>query len=62
MAKKRDMEFWEKTLEEEEILYYINMTKQQNVLKQTYISGGDPPVKEVYQLGMLPLFVYRIDF
>ncbi len=40
----------------------VNVTNRQNVLKQTYISGGDPPVIEVYQLGILPLFVYRVNF
>jgi hypothetical protein len=40
----------------------LNVTNRQNVLKQTYISGGDPPVKEVYQLGILPLLIYRVDF
>ena len=40
----------------------VNITDRDNVLKQTYISGGDPPVQEVYQLGILPIFYYRIDF
>ncbi len=40
----------------------VNVSNRQNVLKQTYISGGDPPVIEVYQLGILPLFVYRLSF
>ncbi|MEN8203516.1 MAG: TonB-dependent receptor [Bacteroidota bacterium] len=40
----------------------VNVTGRKNVLKQTYISGDTSPVREVYQLGLLPLFYYRIDF
>jgi len=40
----------------------VNITGRKNVLKQTYISGASPPVREVYQLGLLPLFYYKIDF
>lgn len=40
----------------------INITDRDNVLKQTYVPGGEPPLDEKYQLGILPLFYYRIDF
>ncbi|MCK4750828.1 MAG: hypothetical protein KAT15_27410, partial [Bacteroidales bacterium] len=40
----------------------INLTDRINILKQTYVSGGEPPVREVNQLGILPIFYYRIDF
>lgn len=40
----------------------VNVTGRQNILKQTFISGGEPPVTEEYQLGFLPLFYYRINF
>jgi len=40
----------------------VNITNRENVLKQTYISGAHPPIQEVYQLGILPIFYYKIDF
>ena len=40
----------------------INITNRENILKQTYVHGGDPAVRELNQLGMLPLFYYKIDF
>jgi len=40
----------------------VNVTGRENILKQTYIHGAEPPVQEVYQLGLLPIFYYRIDF
>jgi hypothetical protein len=40
----------------------INITDRANILKQTYVSGGEPPVQEINQLGILPLFYYRINF
>jgi len=40
----------------------INVTGRENVLKQTYISGAEPPIQETYQLGFLPIFYYKIDF
>jgi len=40
----------------------INVTNRENILKQSYVSGGEPPVQEINQLGILPLFYYRIDF
>ncbi|MEN8229476.1 MAG: carboxypeptidase regulatory-like domain-containing protein [Bacteroidota bacterium] len=40
----------------------VNITDRDNVLKQTYISGNESPVQEVYQLGLLPIFYYKIDF
>ena len=39
----------------------VNITGQKNLLKLQYISSSTQP-KEVYQLGFLPLFYYRIDF
>lgn len=40
----------------------INITSRKNVLKQTYISGAEPPVQETYQIGFLPIIYYKIDF
>ena len=40
----------------------VNLTAQENILKQTYVHGGEDPITEVNQLGLLPLFYYRIDF
>ncbi|MCK4921926.1 MAG: hypothetical protein KAS71_12835, partial [Bacteroidales bacterium] len=40
----------------------INVSNRSNILKQTYVRGGEPPVRELSQLGILPLFYYRIDF
>lgn len=40
----------------------INLTDRENILKQTYIRGNENPVREVYQLGILPIFYYRIEF
>ncbi len=40
----------------------VNVTDRANILKQTFVIGGEPPVQEVYQLGILPIFYYRIDF
>ena len=40
----------------------VNITNRENVLKQTYISGGHPPVQEEYQMGILPIFYYKIEF
>lgn len=39
----------------------INLTNRPNILKQTYIPGGEPPVSDVYQMGILPIFYYRIE-
>ncbi|MFN8278186.1 MAG: carboxypeptidase-like regulatory domain-containing protein [Chitinophagales bacterium] len=39
----------------------VNITFQKNILRLQYIDAQTPP-KEVYQLGFLPLFYYRIDF
>jgi hypothetical protein len=40
----------------------INVTSQENILKQTYVSGAEPPLVETKQLGFLPIFYYKIDF
>jgi hypothetical protein len=40
----------------------INITDRVNILKQTYVSGAEPPVQEVNQMGILPIFYYRINF
>lgn len=40
----------------------INVTNRENVYKQIYISGAEPPLDEKYQLPILPIFYYRIDF
>ena len=39
----------------------VNVTGQKNLLRLTYV-GGDNPVKQVTQLGFLPLFYYKLDF
>ena len=40
----------------------VNITDRENILKQTYISGSYPPVQQEYQLGILPIFYYKIEF
>jgi hypothetical protein len=40
----------------------VNLTDRKNVLKQTYVHGADTPLQESYQLGLLPIFYYKIDF
>ena len=40
----------------------INITDRKNVLKETYVRGAEPPLQLVYQMGILPIFYYRIDF
>ena len=40
----------------------VNITNRENVLKQTYIRGAEPPLQEIYQLELIPIFYYRIDF
>lgn len=40
----------------------VNITNRSNILKQTYVYGAEPPVIESYQLGILPIFYYRVDF
>ena len=40
----------------------VNVSDRENVFKQTYVPGAEPPVRDVYQLGFLPLFYYKIDF
>jgi len=40
----------------------VNVTNRENVFKQTYISGAEPPVQEEYQLGILPIFYYKIEW
>lgn len=39
----------------------VNVTGQKNLLRLTYV-GGANPVKQVTQLGFLPLFYYKLDF
>jgi hypothetical protein len=39
----------------------VNLTFQKNILRLQY-AGPDVPAQEVYQLGFLPLFYYRLDF
>jgi hypothetical protein len=39
----------------------VNVTFTKNLLRYQYV-GGANPIKEVYQLGFLPLFYYRLDF
>lgn len=38
----------------------VNITFQKNILRLQYVEAAAP--REVYQLGFLPLFYYRIDF
>ena len=39
----------------------INVTNRKNILNYTYIN--EPPYRRInYQLGLLPLFYYKIDF
>jgi len=40
----------------------VNITDRENVLKQIYVSGAEPPLREINQLGFLPIFYYKIDF
>jgi outer membrane receptor protein involved in Fe transport len=40
----------------------VNITDRQNVLRQIYVAGAEPPVIEKPQLGFMPIFYYRIDF
>ncbi|MFH1320383.1 MAG: TonB-dependent receptor [Bacteroidota bacterium] len=40
----------------------VNILKNKNVLKLTYISGVNNPVREEYQLGFMPVFYYKVDF
>ncbi|TVR82065.1 MAG: hypothetical protein EA412_02125 [Chitinophagaceae bacterium] len=39
----------------------VNVLNNKNVFRQSY-TGGNPPLREEYQLGFLPIFYYRIDF
>lgn len=39
----------------------VNVTFQKNILRMQYVSPENP-ANEVYQLGFLPLFYYRLDF
>ena len=39
----------------------VNVTGQENLLRLQYV-GGAQVTNEVYQLGFLPIFYYRIDF
>jgi hypothetical protein len=39
----------------------VNVTMYKNVLRVQYISPQEP-AREIYQLGFLPLFYYRLDF
>lgn len=39
----------------------VNITMQKNILRMAYVSPQQPQ-NEVYQLGFLPLFYYRLDF
>ena len=40
----------------------VNIFNTQNVLGLTYVPNGNPPLREEYQLGFLPLFYYKVDF
>ena len=40
----------------------VNVTDRQNVFKQSYVPGAESPVRDVYQLGFLPLFYYKIEW
>ncbi|MCS6935026.1 MAG: TonB-dependent receptor [Chitinophagales bacterium] len=39
----------------------VNVLMYKNILRVQYV-GPDQPPREVYQLGFLPIFYYRIDF
>ena len=39
----------------------VNLSFQKNILRMQYVNPTQP-AKEVYQLGFLPLFYYRLDF
>ncbi|HLG36378.1 MAG TPA: hypothetical protein VI757_15985, partial [Bacteroidia bacterium] len=45
---------------------FVNLLNTKNILKLTYFYDPshpqENPVKEIYQLGFLPLFYYKIDF
>jgi hypothetical protein len=40
----------------------VNITDRENVLKQFYVSGAEPPLLPKNQLPFLPIFYYKIDF
>lgn len=40
----------------------VNITDRENVFKQTYVPGAEPPLENVYQLGFLPIFYYKIEW
>lgn len=40
----------------------VNVTFQKNLLRLQYTGDENQPTAEVYQLGFMPLFYYRIDF
>ncbi len=39
----------------------VNLTNHRNVFMITY-TGGNPPLRYVYQIGFLPIFYYRVRF
>jgi hypothetical protein len=40
----------------------VNITDRDNVFKQTYVPGAEPPLEDIYQLGFLPIFYYKIEW
>ncbi len=40
----------------------INLLNTKNILTITYVPSLNPPIREEYQLGFLPIFYYRINF
>jgi hypothetical protein len=40
----------------------VNITDRQNVFKQTYVPGNEPPLEDINQLGFLPIFYYKIEW
>lgn len=40
----------------------VNITDRENVFKQTYVPGAEPPLEDIYQLGFLPIFYYKIEW
>ena len=39
----------------------VNVAQYKNILRVQYINPQEP-AREIYQLGFLPLFYYRLDF
>ena len=51
-----------KNLTHEIGLDLVNIFDVKNILRYVYVPGGEPLMREDYQLGFLPIFYYKIDF